>query len=244
MLRTLQKKTGMTYRDVVRGAATDVLAGAARRTKEMDAKKVHKIVNSAMRRPYKSRQGDKIGVMKNRNVWYQGANWPRNRWVLLRQDGKLQMSQTGIRSKTAGRQPLSANLQSKIRSAISAAMNYKMKERKYLLGMIGLGKAAWLEIMRDLRLKIPGGAKLANARGVRVPTKVKQAANGREQAAGQSFQIIISNRVQASLNNKARGIGAFASSLNSYTRRFQKKVGADLEKYAKRFAKKNGFAVK
>jgi hypothetical protein len=244
MLRTLQKKTGMTYRDVVRGVSTDVLAGAARQTKEMDAKNVHRIVNSAMRRPFKTKTGEKIGVMKNGNVWYQGANWPRNRWVLLRKDGKLQASETGIRSKTAGRQKLSARLQGQIRQAISSAMNYKMKERKYLLGRIGLGKASWLEIMRKLRMKIPGGAKLKNAKQVRMPSKASSAALGREVGNQDSFQVIISNRVQAALNNNARGIGAFARSLNGVSRRFKKKTGEDLEKYAKRFAKKNGFIVK
>lgn len=244
MLRTLQKKTGMTYRDVVRGATTDVLAGAARQTKEMDVKSVHKQIASAMRRPYTTRSGEKIGVMKNGNVWYQGPSWPRNRWVLVRQDGRLQPSETGIRRKSAGSERLSPRLQGRIRAAMSEATNYKMKERKYLLSMIGLGKAAWLEIMRKLSLKIPGGSKLAQAKTVRVPTKASRAAIGRERGNRDNFFIMISNKVQSSLNKNARGIGAFARSFNGVTRRFKKKTGEDLEKYAKRFAKKNGFIVK
>jgi len=244
MLRTLQKKTGASYRDVVRGTTGDVLTGAARRTREGDDKSMNRAINRAMRRPYTTRSGEKIGVMKNKNVWYQGAGWPNNRWVLVRQDGRLVISDTVKRSAKQGFQKVSAGLKARISRAISEAQNYKINERQYLKSVRGLSKASWLHMMRKLRLKIPGGAKLKNALRVKVPARVQSAALARENGRGDEFFISISNRVQATLNNKARGTGAFRQSLNGLTRRFQKKTGEDLEKYAKRFAKKNGFTIR
>jgi hypothetical protein len=53
MMRALQKKTGASYRDVVRAITADVLSGAARKTRSADAAKIRESVMKMFRKPMK-----------------------------------------------------------------------------------------------------------------------------------------------------------------------------------------------
>jgi len=92
-------------------------------------------------------------------------------------------------------------------------------------------------------MNIPGGAKIAQAAAVTIPSNVQSAITATKQGTNSTFNIQLNNNVQSALNNNARGIGAFATTINRESRNFQNKIGEDLENYVRRFARQNGFTV-
>lgn len=250
MILVLQKRTGASFRDVIRGSASNVLANAARRTKASDAISVRADVMRWFRKPMRLSNGDKIGITKSGKVWFHAADWKPKQWVLVSSNGDLEspgdrISTTKGGART-GRRKVSPKLKGQITRAIREAKAKRDATLKYRLSVMGLSRATWLQMMRDLRMKIPGGKKLSEAKRTKIPSSARAAIRAEEKNrdGGKDFAIEIMNKVQASLNNKARGTKAFRSAFNSEVKKFEKNVEKDLEKYVKRFAKKNGFIVK
>ena len=128
MIRALKKKTGASYKDVVRGVASSVLTRSAQLTKGSSAKKITEDVNRMLRKPYKTRDGDLVAVAKDGQVWYNGAGWQKDRWIKVNGDGKLKnvgktVQRTG---RNAGQSAtLSPKLRSKINNAVREAKTTK-----------------------------------------------------------------------------------------------------------------------
>jgi len=224
MLTQLKKRTGMTFRDVVRGVTRDTLTAAARQTKQSKADMPKKRVSRILSNRYRAKSGAKVTLTKSGLVWYQGAGWGPKNWILLNRDGKLvgkkQANRTGKQQKQI---TLSPSLLSEVKRDIKEASAWRRDETKYLRGQIGSGKAAWLEIMRRLRMQPSSTKGLGRASKVKMSAQHRAALSGREMtgAGGQSFQIEVINRSQASLNPHAKGIPAFARALNGQVKRFQ-----------------------
>lgn len=248
MIRKLKKKTGASYKDVVRGVTRRVLTGAAQRTYGSNVTKMREGVKKLLTRPFKVPNGDKVGVTTKGLVWYQGKGWQSNRWIYLNKSGKLKNvgkvvtrtgKQEGINVKITG------ELRSRINESISFVRKFKERETKYRLSLVHSNKKSWLEILRQLKMTPSNTRGLKKAMKATLNPKQKRSVRGFERRIGkESYEIIVVSRSQAALNKKARGIGGFAISLNGQVKAFERQTGSDLKKYTQKFARDNGFIVK
>ena len=249
MLFQLSRRTGMSFRDVVRGVSRDALTAAARSTKQAKAEDVRKSVERVFRAPFETNRGDKVGVTKAGLVWYQGAGWQRDHWVLLNWDGKIvSVKGTAFRTKAGAVQKsikLSPAMKGAINSALAEARAFKSTVTKYRISQIGSGKAAWLQIMERLAMSPSSTRGLGRAMKVRLPTKHKAAVSGREvSSGGDRFQIEVKSQSSASLNPRAGGVRAFSRAINGQVKRYQTAAKKDIVTYARQFADRNGFTVR
>lgn len=252
MIKELRKRTGMSFRDVVRGSAANVLTNTAGRTKSATEQTAVSGVKALLRKPLKLLNGDRVGVTKEGKVWYSGAGWlggtNGKRWVLVSSNGQLEMPGDRVwRTKEGARvsrTKLSPRLKGQIQNAIREAIRIREREEIYRRSMVGLGKASWLQIMRELNLKIPKRKSIGQASKIRVPRAVRTATSGKEMGNADKFEITILNKTQTALNKHAKGTAAFRSAFNSEVKKFERNLKKDIVKYSKKFAKQNGFKVK
>ena len=239
MFKALEKKTGASYRDVVRGVAGAALENAAKKTKTANTKKVKVSVESRLRLPLKLSDGSKIGVAKSGKVWFQGAGWPSRAWALIRSDGKLQ------NPPARGSKLSRKNLQ-EIRKTIRDAKRAQKKELTYRKERIGMGAKTFLVLLKKLRIPFKNSARISQkVQGAKVDPKAKSALRAKERASSRDdYNLIVNSQVQSALNPKAGGIGAFARALNGQAKAFKTAASKDLEAYARKFAARNGFKVK
>lgn len=248
MIRALKKKTGASYKDVVRGVASSVLTRSAQLTKGSSAKKITEDVNRMLRKPYKTRDGDLVAVAKDGQVWYNGAGWQKDRWIKVNGDGKLKnvgktVQRTG---RNAGQSAtLSPKLRSKINNAVREAKTTKTHQLKYKKARIHAGKKSFLEILKKLRIPMANTRGLGKAMKAITDPELGRAVNGfQSQSSRTDYEITISSKAQSALNKKSGGIFAFSRALNGNIKAFEKAAEKDLETYAKQFALKNGFSVR
>lgn len=248
MIRALKKKTGASYKDVVRGVASSVLTRSAQLTKGSSAKKITEDVNRMLRKPYKTRDGDLVAVAKDGQVWYNGAGWQKDRWIKVNGDGKLKnvgktVQRTG---RNAGQSAtLSPKLRSKINNAVREAKTTKTHQLKYKKARIHAGKKSFLEILKKLRIPMANTRGLGKAMKAITDPELGRAVNGfQSQSSRTDYEITISSKAQSALNIKSGGISAFQRALNGNIKAFEKAAEKDLETYAKQFALKNGFSVR
>lgn len=248
MIRKLKKKTGASYKDVVRGVTRRVLTNAAKKTQGSSAKKIKEELNKLLTRPFKVPNGDKIGITTKREVWYQGKGWKSNRWISLNKQGKLKnvgkfVNRTGKRE--GKKLELSPDLKSRINESVGFVKKFIDREKNYRLTTVHSSKASWLEIMRQLRMRPTDDRGLKTAMKATLQPKHKRSVRGFERKLGkESYEIVVVSRSQSALNKKARGIGAFALALNGQVKDFERQTGSDLRTYTQNFAKQNGFIVK
>lgn len=249
MIRQLKKMTGETSRPIVRAVAKDVLASAAKKTKKASAKMINESVEKNFRKPFEVPGAGFVGVTKSGKVWVNLASWgSKKKWALLSSDGKLKNVPAEVRRTGRYKPGSMANLgrknKSAINSMIKASKQFMQREKKYRKSVAGLGKASWYHLMKLLRLGTPAGAP-AYAVGMKIPSSAKQALKAWESVSNKdNFTITISNAVQACLNPRAKGIGAFRLALNGQVRNFRTRIAKDSKAYAKQFASKHGFTVK
>lgn len=248
MILALQAKTGASYRDIVRGISADVINAAARGTRSTTPEKMRESVKKLFRKPLRLASGDRVGIAKSGKVWVCLAGWnPSQNWVLVSSNGELEMPGDRVwRTKEGARVSrvkLSPQLQGRIQAAISQAMEVWTQENRYRAGVVALGRAGWIEMLRRLNLPIAGGRKIAEAQRIRIPGTVSSAIHASERGSAKDFTIRIENNVQAALNDNARGTRAFRLAVNGQVRRFERAVQTDLAAYTRRFARRNGFTV-
>lgn len=248
MVRALSKKTGASYKDVVRGVASSVLTRSAQLTKGSSAKKITEDVNRMLRKPYKTSDGDLVAVAKDGQVWYNGSGWQKDRWIKVNGDGKLKnVGKTVLRTgNQAGRTAtLSSKLRSRINKAVKEARQTKSHQLKYKKARIHAGKKSFLEILKKLRIPIANTRGLGKAMKAITDPELGKAVNGfQSQSSRTDYEITISSKAQSALNPHSEGIFAFQRSLNGNIKAFEKAAEKDLETYAKQFALKNGFSVR
>ena len=249
MIRKLKKYNSEAARPVVRAVTSDVLAAAARRTKKTNAKAIKESVEKNFRKPFEVAGTGFVGVTQSGKVWVNLRSWgDKSKWALLHTDGKLKNVPKSVRRtgkyKAGSEVKFGAKYKAEMNRMIQAAKKFKASEMKYRKSVMGLSKASWYHLMKLLRLKIPSSAP-RYATGMRIPEKAKAALRAFEQLRGKdNFSIIISNAVQACLNPKAKGIGAFRMALNGQVKRFETAMQKDQENYIEQFARKHGFIVK
>ena len=249
MVRELKKYNGEAARPVVRAVTSDILASAARKTKKTNAKAVKESIDKKMRQPFEVAGKGFVGVTRSGNVWVNLNSWgDKKKWALLGSDGKLknvpkEVTRTG-RYKAGSKVNFGSKYKAEMNAIIRKAREFKKTETKYRKQLIGLSKASWYHLMRSLKLKLPSNAP-KYATSMKIPDKAKAALKAFEQLRGKdNFSIIISNAVQACLNPKAKGIGAFRMALNGQVKGFKTAMQKDQKKYIKQFATRHGFIVK
>lgn len=251
MIKALKKKTGMSYRDVVRGVSAQVLAGTARKTKAAPDDAAQKRIQRMFRKPVELPNGaGYVGVTKANKVWFSGTNFgSKKKWILLNSAGKLQnpggrLTATSKKRSSFDRS-VSPAMKAQIERAVADARRLAASQFKYLRRTAGLGRASWLEMMRMARMPIPGGGKLNKAKAIVIPRAVKNALRINERNdGGGKFSIVGKTTVAAALNKNAKGLSAFRQSLNGQVRTFERNILKDFDKYARRFAKRNGVKLK
>ena len=244
MFQRLRQKTGASYDEVISGVTRNILAGAARGTRSEDLEGVSESLKKMLRQPFRITGGGKVGVTRGDKVWYQGAGWGSQNWILCNSSGQLEAPQGRVMRSNGTMSTVSPSTRAAIVSAMSEVRQTVDRQRTYANRTIGLGRASWVEMMRRLQMTIPGGTKLAQAQAVIIPPAVQSAISATKQGTNTTFTIQLQNRVQSALNNNARGIGAFTSTINRNSRTFERKIGQDLDKYVRRFSRQNGFEVR
>lgn len=248
MIRELKKINKEAARPIVRAVTKDVLASAAKKTKKASAKTINESVEKNFRKPFEVPGAGFVGVTKSGKVWVNLASWgDKKKWALLHSDGKLKNVPGEVRRTGRYKPGSSVNLgranKSAINSMIKASKQFMQREKKYRKSVAGLGKASWYYLLRMLKLGMPSGAP-AYATKMEIPPAARQALRAWETIRGRdNFFITISNTVQACLNPKAKGIGAFRLAMNGQVRNFQTRMAKDSKAYAKQFAAKHGFTV-
>ena len=249
MIRKLKKYNSAAARPVVRAVTSDILAATARKTKKTSAKAIKESVDKNFRKPFEVSGAGFIGVTQSGKVWVNLSSWgDKSKWALLHTDGKLKNVPQDVRRtgkyKAGSSVKFGAKYKAEMNRIIQAAKKFKASETKYRKSVMGLSKASWYYLMKALKLKMPAGAP-KYAVSMKIPERAKAALKAFERLRGRDdFSIIISNTVQACLNPKARGIGAFRMALNGQVKRFQTAMNKDQKKYIEQFAKKHGFTVK
>ena len=249
MIRQLKKLNKEAARPIVRAVTKDVLASAAKKTKKASAKTINESVEKNFRKPFEVPGKGFVGVTKSGKVWVNLASWgDKKKWALLHTDGKLKNVPSEVRRtgkyKPGSKVNLGRKNKSDINAMIRASKEFMKREKKYRKSVAGLSKASWYHLMRLLRLGVPASAP-AYAKNMNIPQAARRALKAFEKIRGKDdFAIIIANAVQACLNPKARGIGAFRLALNGQIRNFKTRMAKDSRAYAKQFAERHGFTVK
>lgn len=244
MFQRLRAKTGASYDQVISGVTRDILAGAARGTRSEDLEGISESLKKMLRQPFRITGGGKVGVTKGDKVWYQGAGWGYHNWILCNSNGELEAPQGRVMRSDGTMSTVSPSTRANIVSAMSEVRQTVDRQRNYATRTIGLGRASWVEMMRRLNMTIPGGSKISQAAAVVIPQVVQSAITATKRGTNTSFNIRLENRVQSALNNRARGIGAFTTTLNRNSRNFERKIGQDLDKHVRKFARQNGFEIR
>lgn len=247
MIKALSRMHGKNSHKIVRAVSKDVLAGSAKRTKAAKVKQITESVNKEFRRPFKVKGTGSVGLTKSGKVWVNLNSWnDKKKWALVSTNGKLVMNNQLLKRtgkyKPGSSVDLGAKQKTEIRSMVNFAKKYMTKENKYRKALRGLGKAAWLETMRKLKMRLPGGPKYALK--IKLPQSAKSKIRARQVKEFNDFHIEIFNAVQSCLNPKANGMNAFRLSLNGQVSNFKTRIKMDSKKYASDFAQRHGFKVR
>ena len=184
MIQKLQKKTGAEYKDVVRGVTRNVLTKTAQRTYGTRDKLVREGIKRMLRRPYSTRNGDKINLAQDGKVWFQGKDWDAKRWVLVSSNGKLTNARNSVTrtGKQSGIVQITSELRGRINRAVKEARDAVKRENEVRLKYVHSSKASWLYLLRLLKMKP------ANDRGLKKAMKAEITPNHKK--ALKAFEII------------------------------------------------------
>jgi len=248
MLLELEKRTGATFEKVVRGVTAAVVTGAATKTKQGKPADVIKAINKVKRRGFITKSGAQITVTSANKVWYRGAGWKRNQYVLLNMNGKIEnIGSTAFRTgkKRAGAINISAKAQAQINRDLGELRAWAIEQANYIKSQLGSGRASFLEMLKQLGLKPTTTRGLGRAMKVKLPPTHRAAISTKVmRGKREEFQIQVASRSTAALNPRAGGIRAFSLSLRGQVKGFEKAAQTDITEYAKKFATRTGITVK
>ena len=261
MVKEMRKYSNIKTRPLIRGITSDVLHAAAGRTRVGSLKGIKHSMDKHFRQPHEVPGKGFVGITKEKKVWVNLVSWKnKKKWVWVNWTGKLtnlkyaQVPRT-VKGHAYGKSvTLKKKYVSEINDVLKAARKYRKDQIAYRKSMLGLSQASWLHLLRVLRLPVRRQRGISkNAFSLRVPTKARAALKAFEQVRGiNNFTVVISNAVQATLNNtrgesgskKLDGMNAFRVAMNGQTNRFKTASRKDFHGYVKQFSKRHGFDVK
>ena len=241
MIKALSKKTGASFRQVIRTSTGSILEGAARKTGKTNLKKIRADVEQSLSTRFVASDGSKVRKAKDGSLLFRGGDWTSGRWIRLRNEYDLR----AITPKSGGR-ALDTKTKAKVNKALRELRNLQKKMIAEKKKRIGSSQNSFLRIMRILKIPMKNSRGLGIALRSKMDPGHKAAVNGREnrEAGDNRFTITIKSKSQSALNPKMKGIGAFQASLNGQVKAFETAAKKDFEKYAQKFAQRNGFIVK
>jgi len=240
MLRTLKKRTGASFEDVLKATAGSILEGAARKTGKSKPAIITAAVKKSLSTRFVSSAGDKIRKARDGSLIFKPKGTGAGRWIRIRSDYKL----NAISSKNPAGRTLSAKFKGSVNKALGELRRLQAKIIKDKKTRIAASQKSFLEIMKKLKIPIKSTRGLGAAMKAKIGGNHAQAVSGRIYKNKDDAAILIKSRSQSALNHRAGGIRAFAAAFNGQTKAFATAAAKDLEAYAKKFATKNGFSVK
>ena len=246
MVKELRKYSNIKTRPLMRGLASDVLHAAASRTKVSKVKEINESLDKHFRQPHEVAGKGFVGITKTGKVWVNLLSFKsKKQWLLIGTNGKLRNAPATI-TQNGRTVELSPKVKKEINAVIKSAKAYRKQQLAYRKERIGLSQAAWLQLVRMLKLPVKKGSKISvKAISYTVPAKAKAALKAFELVRGRdNFTVTISNAVQATLNKHANGMNAFRLAMNGQTKRFKTASRKDFHGYVKQFSKRHGFDVK
>ena len=240
MIRTLKKKTGASYAEVIKGATGSILENAARNTKKSSTKILKEAVEESLSTRFVSSVGDKIRKAKDGSLIFKENGSAAGRWIRVRRSYKL----GAVGAKNPAGRFLDKDVQKRINKALGQLRKLQAKIIKYKKTKLASSQGSWLEIMRKLRIPVKVTRGLGAAMKVKIGSKHSKAVSGKLFKTKYTAEIVVRSRSESALNPKGGGIFAFQRAFNGQAKAFATAASKDLEGYVKKFASSNGFSVK
>jgi hypothetical protein len=254
MVKELRKYSNIKTRPLIRGLTSDVLHAAAGRTRVGSVKAINQSLDKHFRKPHEVPGKGFIGITKKGKVWVNLLSFKsKKQWLLIGTNGKLRNAPSTI-TQNGRTIELSKQAKRDINAVIKSARAWRKQQLEYRKNRIGLSQASWIQLVRMLKLPVHKMKGISTkAISYTVPAKAKAALKAFEQVRGRdNFTVVISNAVQATLNNrrgessskKLDGMNAFRIAMNGQTQRFKTAARKDFQGYVKQFSDRHGFSVK
>jgi hypothetical protein len=239
MMRVMQKKTGATYKDVLKASAGSILEGAARKTGASKAKIVSAAIQKSFSTRFVSSSGDKIRKAKDGSLIFKERGSKAGRWIRIRNSYTL----NAVGAKNPSGRPL-GGIQKKVNKALAELRKLQKTIIAVKKARIASSKASFLYIMRQLKITIKSTRGLGAALKATITAQHGSALSGKLSIDKYGCSIIIKSKSKSALNPHSRGIQSFGAAFNGQVKAFETASKKDLEEYAKQFASRNGFTVK
>jgi hypothetical protein len=252
MVKELRNYSNIKTRPLMRGLASDVLHAAAGRTRVGSVKEINESLNKHFGKPHEVPGKGFVGITKNGKVWVNLVRWGnKKKWLLAGTGGKMQNVKDGQQMPNARQGVFDKETARDINELFKFARKYRRQQMAYRKSMIGLSQASWLHLIRLIKMPVRNQRGIKkDAYTLRIPSRAKAALKAFEQMSGRdNFTVVISNAVQATLNNskvksKTDGMNAFRLAMNGQTKRFQTEAKKDFRGYVQKFAKRHGAYLK
>lgn len=243
MVEVLKKKTGASYEDVIKATGGAVLGNASKKTKSAKRANIVKSIENTLAFTFTSSDGIKIRRAKDGSTVAMVPGIQDNRFFRISKnyDRKAIKKDQNYGVK-------SGKIRNRINKALAELRKERIKRIKEAVEQIGSGKATWLEIARQAKIKeqsiSPKPPAFVKKAQLKMPSSHRRAISGNSYGDQAKFTIDIKSSSIAALNKNANGSFAFSASINGQVANFQRRIKKDLEGYVKKFASKNGFEVK
>ncbi len=240
MIKTLQKKTGASYTDVLKGTTGAILENAARKTYKSKSKIITESVKKSLASKFVSSQGHKIRKARDGSLIFRLSGMAPGKWVQIRRDYKL--------NPVSAKNPSSRQLSPKFRAAANKALAELRKLQAKIIKdkktRIASSQKSFLHIMKLLSIPIRNQRGLGAAMKVKLRVGHKSALSGRLYADKDKAAILIKSKSRSALNPRSGGIFSFRRAFNGQVKAFETAAEKDLETYTKKFATRNGFIAR
>lgn len=240
MMKSLKKKTGASYEDVLKGITGAILENAARKTYRSKSRIIREAVKESLSTKFKSSSGDKIRKAGDGSLIYRSSGMAPGKWIKLRSDYRL----NAVSAKNPANRELAPKFRASINRSLSELRALQKKIIKKKKERIASSQKTFLHIMKLLSIPIKNSRGLGDAVKAKLTTGHTSALFGKVYKDNATAAILIKSKSRAALNIKSGGIFAFSKAFNGQVKAFEKAAEKDLETYSKNFATRNGFIVK
>ena len=240
MMKTLKKKTGASYEDVLKGTTGAILENAARKTRKSKSKIISEAVKESLGTKFVSSSGNKIRKAKDGSLIYRSPDMAPGKWIKLRSSYTI----NSVSAKNPSNKVLTAKFRASVNKSLSELRNLQKKIIKAKKERIASSQKTFLHIMKLLSIPVKNSRGLGGAIKAILTTNHKNSLFGKLYKDGNTAAILIKSKSRSALNMKAGGIFAFQKAFNGQVKAFEKAAEKDLETYSKKFATRNGFTTR
>lgn len=240
MMGVLEKKTGASYEDVLKGITEEILVLAAKKTGKSKKKILKESIQDSLSTKFVSSAGDKIRKARDGSLIFKPSGSPSGAWFRLRRDYKL----SPLGKKNPAGQPLGSKTQTRVNRALGELRKLQAKIFKAKSARIASSQASFLLILKKLRIPVRATSGLGAALKAEIPPGHAKAVRGKLLKDNTVATIVISSKSQSALNIKAGGIRAFGRAFNGKVKAFEKATEKNLKDYVDKFKSRHGFITR